>query len=500
LAQQDKLQESDPTIAIWQQATEANPHNDLAYCNLASAWAKQEQWEETISAYSKAIAIRHEYANLYYPTEKALMGTSDLDGAFNYYQKTLEIEADCAKAYLNLGHVFSAQDKADKAIAAYQKAVEIYPDYAEAYLNIGGVAYKQGNLNEAVASFEAALAINPDYVEAHCNLGSALAQMSLLDEAVNCYERALAINPDLPEIAQNLNRIYLRLVPRWHFPMMNDRDRNDCYDRALRKVIQSDSIVLDIGAGSGLLAMMAARAGAKHVTSCEKVKPIADMASKIVKLNGFSQQIKVVNKISTDLEVGIDMPEKANVLVSEIVDVGLLAEGIVPSVAHARANLLAHDAQILPKAATVYGMLVESEKLYAEDRIQTAAGFDLSPFNDFSSKYTYLQHYLRFFPHKILSEVFEVFAFDFCGEPIKSATTEIQPVITDEGKCHAIVFWFRLWLDDEIFIDTSPMHEDTCWMQAIQLLPSPLRLFKGASGIKILAQHNCTYITLKISG
>ncbi|WP_019501408.1 tetratricopeptide repeat protein [Pseudanabaena sp. PCC 6802] len=500
MARQDKPQESDRKIATWQKAIEIDPHNELAYRNLASAWAGQEKWEEAISAYAEAIAIRHEYADLHYPPEKALVGTSNLDEAFNYYQQTLELEAEYARAYLNLGHVFSAQDKAGKAIAAYRKALEIYPDYAEAHVNIGGIAYQQGNLNEAVASFEAALAIDPNYVEAHCNLGSALAQMSLLDEAINCYERALAINPDMPEIAQNLNRIYLRLVPRWHFPMMNDRHRNDCYNRALRKAIRSDSIVLDIGAGSGLLAMMAARAGAKHVTSCEKVKPVADMASKIVKLNGFSQQITVVNKISTDLEIGTDMPAKANILVSEIVDVGLLAEGVVPSVAHARANLLAPDAKILPKAATVYGMLVESEKLYAEDRVQTAAGFDLSPFNDFSSKYTYLQNYLSHFPHRVLSEVFEVFAFDFCGASIQPATKEIQPVINDEGKCHAIVFWFRLWLDDEIFIDTSPMVEDTCWMQAIQLLPSPLELVKGDSSIKILAQHNCNYITFQISG
>lgn len=56
-------------------------------------------------------------------------------------------------------------------------------------------------------------------------------------------------------------------VPLYHVPMLNDRMRNDAYYRALEKVITPDSVVVDVGAGSGLLSCMAAKLGARKVFS-----------------------------------------------------------------------------------------------------------------------------------------------------------------------------------------------------------------------------------------
>lgn len=53
-------------------------------------------------------------------------------------------------------------------------------------------------------------------------------------------------------------------VPRWHFPLVHDNERNAVLDEALRRHVTDQSIVLEIGAGTGLLAFMAARAGARH--------------------------------------------------------------------------------------------------------------------------------------------------------------------------------------------------------------------------------------------
>ena len=67
----------------------------------------------------------------------------------------------------------------------------------------------------------------------------------------------------------------------WHFDMMADLGRNDAYDRALKALVKPEHVVLDIGTGSGLLAMMAARAGAKHVYAIEANESIAEKARKV---------------------------------------------------------------------------------------------------------------------------------------------------------------------------------------------------------------------------
>lgn len=60
--------------------------------------------------------------------------------------------------------------------------------------------------------------------------------------------------------SEAFTRIARRTVPRWHFAMLNDTERNDALAGALARGIPSGATVLDIGSGSGLLAMAAARA------------------------------------------------------------------------------------------------------------------------------------------------------------------------------------------------------------------------------------------------
>lgn len=94
----------------------------------------------------------------------------------------------------------------------------------------------------------------------------------------------------------------------YHLPMVNDISRNAAYEAAIIQAIKrkqeegKESIrVLDLGAGSGLLGMMAARAGAEEVVCLEKVEVLAGAANLIVEDNGFAEKIVVINELSTDL-------------------------------------------------------------------------------------------------------------------------------------------------------------------------------------------------------
>lgn len=488
------------------QEAEVNSYDDQAWLRLARACYGQANWEEAIAAYDQAIDIRHQYAAENYDPSNILVSSSSnsnednhsksLDEAFTYYQDTLEIEAEYAGFYLHYGYFLRDQLQINAAELAFHKSLEINPELAESLLELGSIEYNRCNYSASVQYFQDALVHKPEYAEAYCNIGNCLALQGQFEEAITCYEQAYAINPNLPELSQKLNKIYSRFVPRWHFPMMNDTYRNNCYERALQKLVKHDSVVLDIGSGSGLLALMAARAGAKQVYTCEKVKVIANIARQIVEANGYSQQITTFNKLSNDLKVGEDLAEPADILVSEIFDVGLLAEYAVPSIRHAREHLLKPNAKIIPKSATVYAVLVDSQDVFYEDRVNMVSGFDLSLFNTFAKKDDYLQLYLRNFNHKILCEPFEVFEFDFCGANIEPENRKIAVQITQNGNCHAIAFWFRLWLDDEIYLDTSPLNQDTCWMQAVHIVDPPNSVHAGQE-IVVLASHDTTYIDLR---
>src|SRR5918992_147165 len=98
------------------------------------------------------------------------------------------------------------------------------------------------------------------------------------DDARHCFESALYLSPEHRGARLGLNRVHRKLIPRWHFEMLNDEERNSAFERVLSKAITPSTTVLDIGSGSGLLAMMAARAGAKETISCEMISPIAELA------------------------------------------------------------------------------------------------------------------------------------------------------------------------------------------------------------------------------
>ena len=130
----------------------------------------------------------------------------------------------------------------------------------------------------------------------------------------------------------------------YHFPMIADTTRNGCFDRAiinhLRKRPAAAAHVLDIGSGSGLLAMMAARAGAQQVVSLEMVPQLAAAARHIVDANGYGDAVSVVGQMSTSVQPA-EVGGRFDLLVCEIVDDQLLGEGCAPRRSNARHHSIA---------------------------------------------------------------------------------------------------------------------------------------------------------------
>ncbi len=309
-------------------------------------------------------------------------------------------------------------------------------------------------------------------------------------------------------------------VSRWHFAMLHDYDRNTKYQLAIQRALakMKGSHVLDIGTGTGLLACFAARAGAGRVTACEANSSIARAAEQIVAANGLAESICIVSKHSTDLVPGSDdYPSKADLLVSEIVDCGLLGEDVLPTVSHARQNLLKDDALVIPSHATVWAVLVDlsgsgripiSRPLPAHLYQNSAVGEDddQPPFTQFLRRGTWEQIRLKDVRHQQITRAFECFKCDLSSGSQKKHSYDLQIECVRPGRATGVAMWFDLALDKEetVLISTGPSNPSSCWSQCVQVLDSCLdgREFNFSAGdvVKLRAIQDLHRIKFKIRG
>ncbi len=270
----------------------------------------------------------------------------------------------------------------------------------------------------------------------------------------------------------------IRSVPRWHFAMLNDLERNDAFAVALERVLPEGAHVLDIGSGTGLLAMMVARAGAASVTTCEQNPILAEIARQIVAENGLSDVITVVPKQSLDLVVGVDMPRPADLVISEIVDCGLIGEGVLPTVAHARERLLAPGGRLLPESARIFGALLDSVAVDHLNRVEFAGEFDVRLLNGLATR-GHFPVRLPTWPHRLLSPAVEMCSFDFASGPLDDGSAEIEMDVTETGTAHGLAVWFDMTLGGGIVLRNAPDNLASHWMQAFVPFAEPLDLTAG---------------------
>lgn len=130
-----------------------------------------------------------------------------------------------------------------------------------------------------------------------------------------------------------------------HEEMIKDTVRTESYRKAIEGNPEAfkDKIVLDIGCGTSILSIFAARAGAKHVYALE-FADIADYAEMIVKKNGLSEKITI---IKSKVEEAVLPVEKVDIIISEWMGYFLLYESMLDTVLYARDKWLVKDGLVI---------------------------------------------------------------------------------------------------------------------------------------------------------
>ena len=244
------------------------------------------------------------------------------------------------------------------------------------------------------------------------------------------------------------------------------------FGEAIESTVRAGDLVLDIGTGAGLTAMIAARAGARVIT-CEANPIVADLARRIVAHNGLHDRITVIAKPSHDLEIGKDLPWPADVLIAEVFDCGLVGESALPTFTHAVRELVCPNARLIPGRGRLYCQVIESEQLWQLNHVNSAMGFDLGLFNEVSTD-GYFPVRLELHPYRALSSPTILADIDF-SSPASPIGSRRVLTITDTGMVHAVVLWFELELSSGHRVTNAPgvlRH----WHQALHTTtPQPAR-------------------------
>ncbi|KAH9586659.1 hypothetical protein LSM04_004263 [Trypanosoma melophagium] len=271
-------------------------------------------------------------------------------------------------------------------------------------------------------------------------------------------------------------------VNDFHFAMMNDGPRNAFYESLLRRHVTPETGVLEIGAGSGLLSLLAARCGAKWVVAVEGSAEMARLARANVRANGMEHKVKVLHMLSTELTLR-HLPEPPDVMVSEIFGTMLLGESALDYIVDVRERLLKPNTKIIPQFGTQYAVPIECETLRDVCAVSGWKDLDLSHMTAlqdtvsvvFAKQYGFR---LSSVPFRRLSEPIELFSIDFATTQRRDLplTQEIHLKATSSGTAHAMMYYWKARDDEDLIMSTDPddtlnnFPRDMQWGQALQLL------------------------------
>jgi PRMT5 arginine-N-methyltransferase/ribosomal protein L11 methyltransferase PrmA len=259
-----------------------------------------------------------------------------------------------------------------------------------------------------------------------------------------------------------------------HRGLLQDEGRTNAFREAIRRVVTPDSVVLDLGTGSGILALFAAEAGARRVFAIDSTHS-ADLASFLTRHLGFADRVQVFHEHSKN----VALPERADILITETLGSFGFNEHILSSVIDARARLLTPDAVIIPRRVDLYLVPVDDASIY-EQRVSwwngTPYGFDLSPLAVFASNILFVgsvdnASFLASPENVIAAELTTIASADVSGSAHFTAARA--------GLMHGFTGWFRATLADGIELSNEIAGSN--WEQVFLPLHSPIPVDAGTA-------------------
>lgn len=280
-----------------------------------------------------------------------------------------------------------------------------------------------------------------------------------------------------------------------HEQMLKDRARTEAYRDFIyeNKDIFKDKVVLDVGCGTGILSMFAARAGAKRVFSVDNSAIIEKAKLNIIE-NGFENVITCIRGKVEEIELPV---QHVDIIVSEWMGYFLLFEAMLDSVLVARDRWLKPETGILAPSQTRILMAALEDEDLKNNRVNfwnDVYGFKMSAMKE----PTLNEAVVDFIePSSVCSDVVTLKDLPLQTITIKQLdfVSKFEVVVQRDGNVNAFGGWFDTWftrdghaipkeqqmqkVEGETFMTTSPFGEDTHWKQTTFFLEESIAVKKG---------------------
>lgn len=256
--------------------------------------------------------------------------------------------------------------------------------------------------------------------------------------------------------------------------MVADRVRNNAYAQALRQTVRPGSVVLDIGTGSGIFAVLACQLGASRVFAIEPSE-IIQLAREIASANHCADKIEFMEDLSTN----VSLPVLADVIVSDLRGVLPLLQHHIPSIVDARRRFLTHGGTLIPRKDTIWAGIVEAPELYSnivtpwEGNMfgQNFSRARQMSVNDFQKA--------RLTPEQLLAkpQLWATLEYATLADP--DFHGKLKWTVERPGTGHGILIWFDSDLADGAAFSNAPGEPETVYGRLFFPWLNPMPLVTG---------------------
>ncbi len=256
--------------------------------------------------------------------------------------------------------------------------------------------------------------------------------------------------------------------------MIADSVRMDAYERALKRTVRPGCVVLDIGTGTGIFALLACRMGARRVYAIEPSNAIG-VAREIAAANGWADRIEFIQGQSTE----VTLAERADVIVSDLRGVLPFCGGHFAAIADARRRHLAPGGTLIAQRDTLWATCIEAPELHsgiARPWSENAFGLDMrAALKLVTNQWSRVS--LK--PAQLLAAPGRLGEIDYGGVDAGAFMGTVTAHAARSGTGHGICAWFDATLAEGITFSNAPSAPELVYGQAFFPWPEPLTLAPG---------------------